>query len=142
MRQLQALKILPFDPSDCNAYLYRCQRDSPDFEEKMRGRVEVGTTFDVNGEEYYLNLKQAGKLPKPIDACSRGHLLLLQRLLAVYQGDEESGLVNEEGLAECVVYNHGFWPWKELPILWHVLQQSSFPNSVSMRHVPCWMSMN
>lgn len=116
-RQLQALNILPFDLSDSNAYLYRCCRDSADFEENMRGRVEVGTAFDVCGEEYYSRLRQAGKLPKPVDACSRDQLLLVQRYAAIYQEDEEPALVTEERLGEWVVHNHGFWPMKEMPYI-------------------------
>jgi len=115
-RQLQALNILPFDLSDSNAYLYRCRRDSTDFEENMRRGVEVGTAFDVCGEDYS-RLRQAGKLPKPVDRCSRDQLLLVQRYAAIHQEDEEPALVIEERLGESVVHTHGFWPMKEMPYI-------------------------
>ncbi|WPT11604.1 hypothetical protein PSENEW3n2_00005106 [Picochlorum sp. SENEW3] len=87
------------------------------FRREYEEGVEVGTAFDVCGEKDYSRLRQAGKLPKPVDACSRDQLLLVQRYAAIYQEDEEPALVIEERLGESVVHNHGFWPMKEMPYI-------------------------
>eukprot|EP00889_Picochlorum_renovo_P006382 jgi/Picre1/33412/NNA_008736.t1 len=112
-RQLQALSTFPFDLSNSNAYLHRCRRDSADSEENMRGRL-AQLLMSV---EYYSMLREAGKLPLPVDACSRDQLLLVQRYAAIYQEDGKPALVTEERLVECVVHNHGFWPIKRMPYI-------------------------